>query len=223
MRQIIAMAGVLMLSACAPVAHAAFTPGADTTFGWEYADLNALRAKKKPALLYVYDSSVKTGNSMAQFIEQTLFGVGHKSPNPKVREACSDFYKIRVRHDDRGWPAEMVGKGQGGAVMYILTCDGTVVNMISRGNQGSTNDFINNCKTATTMNPAAAAKLEKSPPPKFEHRKIEEPKEKEQKTEPGEKEPEKVGAIPGLGGDGEKKTAAPKKTEENKGGKLEDE
>ncbi|MBI3828425.1 MAG: hypothetical protein HY291_02855 [Planctomycetes bacterium] len=217
----IAVVGICIAAQGSAWAVASFVAGADETFGWERADINMVRSRKKPTLVYVYDSTLKQVNHTGQYFEVTLLGVGQTTPNAKVREAISGFYKVRIRADEKGWPDEIVNKGKDGAALYVMTGDGTVVGAWWKGNQGSANDFINACKTATAANDTAVARMEKNPPPKFEHRK--EPEKTEDKAPVEEKKPVTT-TIPGLGNDGEKKTDAPKKTEEKKTtGKVEDE
>lgn len=224
MRAWIAIAVVGVSIALQSTAWAAFVAGADETFGWERADINMVRSRKKPTLLYVYDSKVKS-NSTAQNIEVTLLGVGQTTPNAKVRDAISGFYKVRVRADELGWPAEVIAKGKDGAALYVMTCDGTPVGAWWKGNQATVNGFIDACKAAAAANDAVIARLEKNPPPKFEHRKLPEaPQPKEEVRQEEQKPP--PAKIPGLGNgnDEEKKTDAPKKTEAKKTeGKVEDE
>ncbi|MCW8130526.1 MAG: hypothetical protein KIS92_09275 [Planctomycetota bacterium] len=210
------------LLACASAHAATFVAGADETAGWNRTDLNGVRARKQPVLLYIYDSTVKTGNNTAQYFEVTLLGLGQKVPNPKVQEAVKDLYKVKVRADDLGFPETLTSKAVGSAALFVLTCDGTVVGGWWKNNQGTAVDFINACKMAVAANPTSVAKLEKTPPEKFERKRPEEKKTDAGPPEPEEKKPEKMGGIPGLG---EEKTGAPPKKEEKKTqpGKLEDE
>lgn len=215
---------VMALSLAGATAQAAtFVAGADETAGWNRTDLNGVRARKQPVLLYVYDSTIKTGNTTGQYFEVTLLGLGQKTPNVKVKEAVKDLYKVKIRADDLGFPEGITSKAIGGAALYVMTCDGTVVGAWWKNNQGTANDFINACKAAVGANPTSVAKLEKTPPEKFERKRPEEKKTEAVPGEPAEKTPEKVGAIPGLG-HGEEKSGAPAKPAEKKTeGKLEDE
>lgn len=204
-----------------------FVAGSDKTYSWSATtDLNAARKAGKPIVLYVWDNTIKN-NSVARSFELNVF------PDKAVKDALQGFTYVMVRPDHRGWPLELLARGKEGAACYLMTCDGTVVGGWWKGNLPNAADFAKVAMGVAAGNQAAADRMAKKPPEKFEQK---QPQEVAQAGGPGqpkeeEKKPEGVGKVPGLPGlGGEEKTAEAKKTtaaggdkKKDKGGKLDDE
>jgi len=196
-----------------------FTVGSNTTFSWSRMDLNAARKAGKPILLYIYDSAIKNNNTARSF-EMNIF------PDKAAKEALQGFTYVMIRPDDRGWPLELLARAKEGAACYILLCDGTVVGTWWKGNVPNAATMAQVAMAAAQGNQAAVDRMAKAPPAKFEQQKPQEvaavggPA-----AQPAEKEPEKVGAIPGLGNEekGKDKAADAGKKKEPEKIKLEDE
>lgn len=198
-----------------------FVAGKDTTYSWTRMDLNAVRKAGKPVLLYIYDSAVKN-NSVARTFELNIF------PDKAVKEALQGFSYVMCRTDDRGWPLEMLAKAKEGAACYILLCDGTVVGGWWKNNLPNAAQFAQAAQQAAQGNQAAADRMAKTPPPKFEQAKPAEVAAANQPKDPQEKPADKPAGVPGLPGlgddnkDKEKKTEDPAKKKTDKG-KVDDE
>ncbi len=188
----------------------------DTTFAWQVLDLNACRAAKKPILLYIYDGAMKGVNNTTKSIEKNVF------LDAKVKEAVSGFTYAMLRRDGKGWPAEFFARADGGAALFVMTCDGSGLGAWGKDAPPTAVQVVTAAKQATAANTAAAERMAKKPPPKFEDK----PKEvagANPAAAPAEKPPEKI-TVPGLGADAPKQDA-PKKPDEikKKAGKVEDE
>lgn len=198
-----------------------FTSGSNTTFSWSRVDLNAARKAGKPILLYVYDSAVKNNNTARSF-EVNIF------PDKAAKEPLQGFTYVMVRPDDRGWPLELLARAKEGAACYVMLCDGTVIGSWWKGNVPNAATLGQVAMGAAQGNQAAADRMAKTPPAKFEQQKPQEVAAAAgPAAPPAEKEPEKVGAIPGLGNedkkDGKDKAADAGKKKEPDKAKLEDE
>ena len=147
-------------------------------------------------------------------IEKNLF------LDAKVKDAVSGFTYAMLRRDGRGWPIDFFNRAHGGAALFVMTCDGTGFGAWGKDSQPTPIQLITAAKQASAANAAAADRMAKKPPPKFEDK----PKETVVANPAGaqaEKPPEKI-TVPGLGADPLKPA---KKTEEGKpkDGKVEDE
>ncbi|MBI3832391.1 MAG: hypothetical protein HY291_22900 [Planctomycetes bacterium] len=197
-----------------------FVAGKDTTYSWTRMDINAARKAGKPILLYIYDSTIKN-NTVAKTLELNIF------PDKAVKEALQGFTFVMCRTDDKGWPVEMLDKAKEGAACYILLCDGTVVGGWWKNNLPNAAQFAQAAQQAAQGNQAAADRMAKAPPPKFEQGKPAEVAAANPPKDPQDKPADKAGVpgLPGLGDDGKekaKKTEDPAKKKTDKG-KVDDE
>jgi len=180
-------------------------PAAPTAFEWAANNnMSSARWARRPVALLITDGMAKPDQPAMKYYNDTFF------TDAGVRQALASFTNIKIDSKSALWPKDLAATAKGGASLYLLTCDGTVVSSFPNGKGfAPVKGFDTFAQQALKANEAVAALIQKE----------EEKRRAAEKAADGEKDkpdPNKPPLVPGLAGgkDGEKTKEEPKKTKD---------